>query len=78
MCINIPGKVILIKGKSAKVKQKRHSHWVDVSSLGDKVKKGDYLTTYQGVAINKISAKDAEEILRLVNGASDTRVKSSN
>ncbi|MBU0619879.1 MAG: HypC/HybG/HupF family hydrogenase formation chaperone [Patescibacteria group bacterium] len=78
MCISIPGKVILIKGGSAKIKQDGHFHWADISSLEDEIKKGDYLITYQETAINKISPKDAEEILRLMDSASDARVKSSN
>lgn len=77
MCIGIPGKVILIKGGDAKIKQGGHFHWVDISSLGDEVKKGDYLITYQKTAINKISPKDAKEILKLMDGASNTRVKSA-
>jgi len=78
MCISVPGKVILIKGKNAKIKQRRHFHWVDISPLRDDVKKGDYLITYQNTAINKISPKEAEEILILMDSASDAGVKSSN
>jgi len=77
MCISVPGKVILIKGKDAKIKQKGHFHWVDISLLKDKIKKGDYLITYQNTAINKISPKDAEEILRLMDSASDAGIKGS-
>ena len=77
MCISVPGKVILIKGGNAKIKQKNHFHWVDISSLRDEVKKGDYLIAYQKTAINKVSQKDAEEILRLMDGAGDTRIKGS-
>ena len=80
MCIGIPGKIILIKREKAEVEQEGHSHWVDISSLGEKIKIGDYLISYQNVAINKVSPKDAEEILKmmgpLMNGASDTGVKS--
>ncbi len=39
MCIGIPGKIILIKGKKAKIKQGSNFHWVDISSLENKVKK---------------------------------------
>jgi len=78
MCIGIPGKVILIKGENAKIKQGGHLHWVDISSLEDEVKKGDYLITYQETAINKISPQSAKEILGLMDSASDARVKSSN
>lgn len=77
MCINIPGKVILVKEKNAKISQKGHFHWVDISSLKGKIKKGDYLITYQGVAINKISPKDAKEILKLMDSASNAGIKSS-
>lgn len=77
MCISVPGKVILVKEKNAKIRQKGHFHWVDISSLKNKIKKGDYLIAYQGVAINKISSKDAKEILRLMDSASNTGVKSS-
>ncbi|MDP2820656.1 MAG: HypC/HybG/HupF family hydrogenase formation chaperone [bacterium] len=77
MCISIPGKVILIKGENAKIKQKGHFHWVNISSLEDEIKKGDYLITYQGAAINKISPKDAKEILRLMDGTGDTGIKCS-
>jgi len=77
MCISVPGKVILIKGKDAKIKQKGHFHWVDISPLKDKIKKGDYLITYQNAAINKISPKDAKEILRLMDSTSDAGIKGS-
>jgi hydrogenase assembly chaperone HypC/HupF len=77
MCVSFPGKVVLIKGKTAKIKQGGHFHWVDISSLEEKVKKGDYLITYQEVAINKISQKEAEETIKLMDGAGDTGIKCS-
>lgn len=67
MCVGIPGKVILIKGKRAKIKMGDHSHWVDISALSEKVKKGDYLISYQDTAINKLSKEEAEESLRLLD-----------
>lgn len=66
MCIGIPGKVLKIKGKKAKIKQGDHSHWVDISPIQEKVKIGDYLITYQTAAINKISKKEAKETLNLL------------
>jgi len=78
MCISVPGKVILIKGKNVKIKQGGHFHWTDISSLGAEIKKGDYLITYQKAAINKISQKEAVEILRLMDSASNAGIKSSN
>ena len=65
MCVGIPGKIITIKGKRAKIKQKDHHHWVDISLIGGGVKKGDWLIFYQDAAIGKISPKEAEEILAL-------------
>lgn len=78
MCVGLPGKVISIKGKRAKIEQGDHCHWVDISSLPEKVKRGDYLLTYQEAAINKISAKEAKEILKLMNCAGYTGIKGSN
>jgi hydrogenase assembly chaperone HypC/HupF len=75
MCIGIPGKIIEIKGSRAKIEQGEHFHWVDISSLEERVKKGDYLLTYQKAAVNKISAKEAKEVLELMDGAGNTGVK---
>ncbi|GEM_PF-1834019 len=77
MCVGLPGKVIVIKGKKAKIKQNDHFHWVDVSCISEEIKIGDYLITYQEVAINKVSVKDAEEVLKLMDGASDAGIKSA-
>jgi len=78
MCIGVPGKVIKIKGKKAKIQQNGHFHWVDISCLDDKVKKGDYLICYQGIGFNKISKKEAQDFFNLMNSASNTRIKRSN
>lgn len=67
MCIGIPGEVILIKGKRAKIRQENHYHWVDISSFEEKIKKGDYLISYQGVAINKISPAEVKEVLKIIS-----------
>ena len=67
MCLSIPGKIIEIKGKQARVAQADHEHLVDISTLNEKPKVGEYLTFYQNVAVNKISSEQAEEILSLVN-----------
>jgi len=70
MCVGIPGKVTSIKGKKVKVDQGDHSHWVGIDLIEEKIKLGDYLLTYQDTAINKISTKEAEEVLSLI-GASE-------
>ena len=66
MCIGIPGKIVKIEKNRAKIKQKDHFHWVDLGILSEKVKIGDYLICYQNTAINKISSKEAQEILDLL------------
>lgn len=71
MCLGIPGKIIFIKDKKAKVQQADHSHWIDISLIKEKPKIGDYLISYQNVAINKISDKDAQEILNLIGKQND-------
>lgn len=76
MCIGLPGKVVLIKGGNAKIKQRGHFHWVEISPLKGKIKKGDFVITYQNVAINKISKKEARKILKLMDSAGDTGIKS--
>ena len=75
MCVGLPGKVIEIKGKEAKIEQGDHFHWVDFSSVGEEIKIGDYLITYQEAAINKVSVKEAEEVLKLMDSACDTGIK---
>jgi len=66
MCVELPSKVIAIKEKTAKVRQGEASLWVDVSTLEEEVKEGDYLIVYQKVAINKIPQEQIEEILDLL------------
>lgn len=67
MCVGIPSKVISIKEKRVKVKQGDHTHWLDISSIDDKVKIGDYLLSYQEAAINKIPEHEAKKILSLIS-----------
>lgn len=71
MCVEIPSKVILVKGKRAKIKQGDNSCWVDISSLEEEVKEGDYLLTYQKVAINKVPRIEIDKILELVGDLSE-------
>lgn len=66
MCFEIPSKVILVRGKRAKIKQEDSSCWVDISSMEEKIKEGDYLITYQKVAINKIPPNEIKKILELI------------
>ena len=83
MCVGVPGKVIMIEGERAKIEMpasvagESHSHWIDISPLEEELKVGDYLIAYQDTAVNRVSAKDAEEILKLMDCAGDTGVESS-
>ena len=67
MCVASPGKVIQVKGNKAKVQQSDHEHWLDISMIDEGIKVGDYLLSYQEAAINKISAKQAKEILSITS-----------
>lgn len=71
MCVEIPSKVILVKGKKAKIKQGDNSCWVDISSMEEEVKEGDYLILYQKVAINKVPQEEIDKVLELVGDLSD-------
>jgi len=68
MCVGIPAKVIKINGKKATVRQGGHLHCIDLSFVSESVVIGDYLLVHQNVAINKISKKEAQQILKLTAG----------
>ena len=68
MCVAIPGKVIEIKNKKAKVVQADHTHWLDTSLIDEEVKVGDYLLAYQEAAINKLTETDALKVIDLLQG----------
>ncbi|MFH0814928.1 MAG: HypC/HybG/HupF family hydrogenase formation chaperone [Candidatus Falkowbacteria bacterium] len=59
MCIGIPQKVLEIKDKMARVQSGDHEHWLDISAMDEPINVGDFLLSYQGVAINKITASEA-------------------
>lgn len=66
MCLGIPGRVVSLKGQKARVWQQKHSYWVDISALEEKVRPGDYLLFYQNTAINKVTPGQAKEIFSLL------------
>lgn len=66
MCVELPSKIIQIKGKKAKIKQGDKSCWIDISVIDQELKKGDYLISYQKVAINKIPEKEINKILEVI------------
>lgn len=79
MCFATPGKVTKIKGKVAFIQMPhprrsrsatlrgKHTHEVDISLL-KKVRVGDYLLCHDKMAINKIPASEAKQILKLKRG----------
>lgn len=69
MCIGIPGKIVNLKNKKAKIKQEDHYHWTDTCLIEKKLRVGDWLISYQDVAVDKISSKQAKQILALIKGA---------
>lgn len=67
MCIELPKKVLSVKEKRVKIKEEQGSCWVDTSMLDDDIKEGDYLITYQKVAVNKVAKKEIEEMVNLMS-----------
>jgi hydrogenase assembly chaperone HypC/HupF len=65
MCLATPVKIIKLKGTSATVDALGKKLEVDTSLL-KKVTVGDYLLAKGDLAIQKLSSKEAEEILELV------------
>lgn len=64
MCIAVPGKVVSIDDKSAKVDFWGVLREVSLELL-DNVQIGDYVMVHAGYAIEKIKLENAEEIIRL-------------
>ncbi len=64
MCLTIPKQVISVKNGAVKVRHGKIQQ--EVGSL-IKVKKNDWVLTQNNVIIQKISAKQAEEINKLIN-----------
>ena len=62
MCLAIPVKIRKIKGQKAEIEDGKK---VDISLVQD-LKPDDYLLVHENLAINKISKKEATEILELV------------
>ena len=65
MCLATPIKVIKLNRHKAIVDVLGERKEVDVSLLKD-VKLGDYLYASSGLAIKKVSRRDAEKVLELV------------
>lgn len=69
MCLSIPAKVLSLDGSNkAKVDWEGLTTIVDVSLLPGILSEGDYILVHEStnMAIQKLDAKDAEEIFELV------------
>jgi len=62
MCQAIPRKVIKVEEGRAEVETSSGS--IEVNLLDDKIKAGDYLLVHGNLGINKVSKKEAKEILK--------------
>lgn len=74
MCLNLPGRVIEEKGKEAVV----YFNGVRVKAVNlAKAKKGEYVIVQNNVIIERISTKEALEILQVVAKRKKKKKKSS-
>jgi hydrogenase maturation factor len=65
MCLTIPKKVISANKQAIKVLSYNSEKAQEVSTI-IKVKKGDWVFTQNNIIINKISNKQAQEIINLI------------
>lgn len=66
MCLAIPGKVKKILGKEAVVEYGKEERKVLVSEKS--IKTGDWVLVQMGMVVEKLTAKDARERLKVWNG----------
>lgn len=64
MCVATPVKLIKIEGKKGFVENESKKKVVDLS-LVEEPKKGDWLLVHGEMAIGKVDASEADEILKL-------------
>lgn len=74
MCLTIPGQVIEIKNQKALLKTSSGVRQINIGLLS-RVKVGDWLLATTDLAVKKIKARDAEEILELLAGKRVTNLK---
>jgi hydrogenase assembly chaperone HypC/HupF len=63
MCLTIPKQIISLKSDEVKL---RNGDAVETASTIVSVRKGDWVLTQNGVIIKKIKAKEAKEILKII------------
>jgi biotin synthase len=76
MCLTVPAKVISISGRQAEVLEggSHHSKIIDISLLS-RIRIGDWILHTTGLAIKRVSPRDAGEIIELLE--SSRKVKES-
>lgn len=70
MCLAVPGKIIEISGKTARVDIEGAIREADISLLPG-VKAGDYVIVHAGFAMERYDEEDAKETLRLLKEMMD-------
>lgn len=66
MCFAVPGKIIKIINNKATVNFGEHQHKAKCD-LKQNLRVGDYVYEHNGYILDKISKKEAEKILNLIN-----------
>ncbi|MEN6370059.1 MAG: HypC/HybG/HupF family hydrogenase formation chaperone [Thermotogota bacterium] len=65
MCLAAPARVISVSGKTAVVDYQGVKTTARLDTLAEPVAVGDYVLVHTGFAIQRLTAEDAEETLRL-------------
>lgn len=68
MCLTIPARIVSVSGKLADVLENGKERAIDISLL-PRLKTGDWILHTTGLAIKKISPKDAREIIELLESS---------
>ena len=68
MCLTIPARVVSVSGREAEVLESGKERSIDISLL-PRLKAGDWILHTTGLAIKKVSPKDAKDILWLLEAA---------
>ena len=66
MCVAVPCKVLRVADGQAEVQYEGKPRWVQAQGIPD-LAAGEYVTVYGGSVLNRMSAEEAEEVLRLIN-----------
>lgn len=66
MCLTIPGKVVKVKNNKAAVLMPRGIRQINISAIPH-IETGDWVLVQANLALKKIKACEAKEILKLFN-----------